>query len=668
MEENKNDMNTQDIGAEETSEGATAKKTTFAGGVKKFFLTIWGWISRMFMGGSKKIDTLSVEEIERPSKLILKNFFSHKLAVGALVVLVGIFLFVFIGPLISPIDLNYSETTHKNLAPGYSFLSVPGDLADDVKDISSYSTYSVGVSKDGKIYAWGDGNRRVSGINLTDIPSKVKNAKILYAAAGYDHAVAIGSDGTVYAWGVYNNGQYGKDGSMASSSNVLLEPDELIDGRIDVDNVKYVRCGNQVTAILMNDGSAYMWGNYNNGATNMNSFRKIENIDELTFTASTVAGIDKDGKFIYGSTTTYSLYEKDDGSTVDTQEYIGERKVVDIASTLTNVMLLLDDGEVMIVGPKSSDFTLTYTLEAGEKVVSISGGARHYTLLTNTGRCIGVGENSLGQLSFSSGDVNGATKIISCAFQNYAIDENGKLVGKWGLGGYLMGTDDLGRDVFNRVMNGGRMTMTIGAVSVIISSIIGIIVGCISGYFGGWVDMLLMRVTEIFGSIPFMPLALILSAILAGSSVTENMRIFLIMVILGVLSWTGLAKMIRGQVLAEREKEFVTAAKAMGVKEGKIAFRHILPNIISIIIVSMTLDFAGCMLTEASLSYLGFGVQLPRPTWGNMLNGCNDSLVIQTYWWRWVFPAFFLMLATICINIIGDALRDVMDPKSSVER
>jgi peptide/nickel transport system permease protein len=205
-------------------------------------------------------------------------------------------------------------------------------------------------------------------------------------------------------------------------------------------------------------------------------------------------------------------------------------------------------------------------------------------------------------------------------------------------------------------------------VAVIVSSIIGVVVGCISGYFGGWVDMLLMRVTEIFGSIPFLPFALILSAILAGSTVTENMRIFIIMVILGVLSWTSLARMVRGQVLAEREKEFVTAAKAMGVKESKIAFKHILPNIISIIIVSMTLDFAGCMLTEASLSYLGFGVQLPRPTWGNMLNGCNNSLVIRYYWWRWLFPALFLMVATICINIIGDALRDVMDPKSSSER
>ena len=140
------------------------------------------------------------------------------------------------------------------------------------------------------------------------------------------------------------------------------------------------------------------------------------------------------------------------------------------------------------------------------------------------------------------------------------------------------------------------------------------------------------------------------------------------MIMLGLLSWTGLARMIRGQVLAEREKEFVIAAQSMGVKESRIAFKHILPNVISIILVNMTLSFASCLLTESSLSYLGFGVQQPQPTWGNMLYGANNSLVIQNYWWQWVFPAIFLAIATISINIIGDTLRDVLDPKSSQER
>ena len=140
------------------------------------------------------------------------------------------------------------------------------------------------------------------------------------------------------------------------------------------------------------------------------------------------------------------------------------------------------------------------------------------------------------------------------------------------------------------------------------------------------------------------------------------------MIILGLLSWTGLAQLVRGQILAEREKEFVIAARSMGIKENRIAFKHILPNVISVILVNLTLNFASCMLTESSLSYLGFGVRLPRPSWGNMLNGARNALVIQNYWWRWLFPALFLALTVICINVIGDTLRDVLDPKSEVEK
>ena len=181
-------------------------------------------------------------------------------------------------------------------------------------------------------------------------------------------------------------------------------------------------------------------------------------------------------------------------------------------------------------------------------------------------------------------------------------------------------------------------------------------------------DIALMRVTEVFAAIPFLPFAMILSSIMSHMPWSENAKIFLLMCILGVLSWTGLARLVRGQVLVARENEYVTAAKAMGVKESKIAFKHILPNVISIIIVTLTLDFATCMLTESSLSYLGFGVTPPRPTWGNMLNGANNMTVMNNYWWQWLFTALFLAVTTICINIIGDALRDVMDPKSNAER
>ena len=217
---------------------------------------------------------------------------------------------------------------------------------------------------------------------------------------------------------------------------------------------------------------------------------------------------------------------------------------------------------------------------------------------------------------------------------------------------------------FYRILKGGQMTMTVGFIAVIIQFAIGILVGGISGYYGGTVDILLMRLAEVVGSLPFIPLALILSALI-GNKVSDVGRIIMIMLILGFLGWTGIAGLVRAQVLAERNKEFVVAAKALGVREKNIIFRHIVPNVMTIIIVQATISFATCMLTESGLSFLGFGVAEPIPSWGNMLNNCRSSEVISQYWWRWVFPSVVLGLCTVSINLFGDGLRRAVDPKAN---
>lgn len=186
----------------------------------------------------------------------------------------------------------------------------------------------------------------------------------------------------------------------------------------------------------------------------------------------------------------------------------------------------------------------------------------------------------------------------------------------------------------------------------------------ISGFKGGWVDNLLMRVAEVFSSIPFMPLVITLSAFLGGD-MSSNQKMYLIMVILGCISWPGLARLIRGQILIEREKDFVLAARALGIKEVSIIIRHILPNVLNICIVNITLSYASNMLTESALSFLGFGVQPPMPSWGNMLTGAQKSEVIQLYWWRWILPAVCILIAAFSINLIGDGLRSALDPKAN---
>lgn len=640
---------------------------------KKKTFTPLRWLKRMFIGGSKEL-TAANERFDSPSKLAVKRFFRKPLATGAVIVLIAMVLFVFIGPIFYPVDLTEagSEMLHTNVAPTNSLMKLPKDMKDGAVDISSRGTFTIGVSTDGNVYMWGYyGATKDPKLNVMNIPQEVQDSEIVHVAAGSDHCVAISADGHVYCWGSYDNGQYGWDGSMIASAR--KQPEELMEGTIDASQVKQLVCGTQVTAILMEDGTVYAWGNDGLNATNLSSVikhgKKESPLVKLAFTNDGLYAIDQNGAFVPGKSSKFTNFTvtKPDGTTVTAglDEQLAGRKVVDIAATGNAIALLTEDGELLVSGMKEA----APVIPEGDAIKALSAGTRHFSLVTEQGRVYAWGQNYRNQCNIPSDlqEPGAVDTVMSSGFQNYAF-KDGKFVDSWGLKGYLMGTDDMGRDIFNRIMNGGKMTVTIGAVAVIVSTIIGIIVGCISGYFGGRVDILLMRVTEIFGSIPFLPFALTLSVILQASDLQEDTRIFIIMIILGVLSWTGLARLIRGQILAEREKEFVTAARSMGVREGRIAFKHILPNVVSVILVSVTLDLASCMLTESTLSYLGFGVQLPRPTWGNMLNGARNALVIQSFWWRWLFPALFLSIVVICINIIGDTLRDVLDPKSEVEK
>lgn len=667
MSENNMNMNDNDV----KSTASTEKKSVWdkaLGYVKRFFATIWRWTRRMFFGASKELaemDVMAVENIESPAKMAVKTFFRRKLAVGALIVLVSMFLFVFIAPIFLPMNLNYTDSLQANIAPNYSMLSVPAGLEKDVKSISSVGNFSVGVSNDNTLYMWGYTQDAINKTDIANFPDEIKPGEVYMAAAGSDHVVAITTSGKIVAWGNNKRAQYGY---TATGDGLVYMPEVLLEG-LDVTKIGQLICGYQVTALVY-DGELYMWGNGNN----------MINLKDMLNAANAKKGEGiKVQKVALGNY--YGLIMYDDG-TVESPAYLNAttsvrsnrqgkvkfskvKNATDIAATNNGFAIITNSGEIFTQGSGEYGENDIAEIPAAEKPVAISGGTRHFVVLTDANRAYAWGHNDAGQA-----EINGvsASAVFAGAKQTYVVNENDDVSVKVGLKGYLFGTDKLGRDTFTRIVHGGRMTMTVGAIAVIVSTIIAIIIGCLSGYFGGWVDMLLMRVTEIFSAIPFLPFAMMLSYVIQKNPIDETTRIIIIMIMLGLLSWTGLARMIRGQVLAEREKEFVLAAKSMGIKEKRIAFKHILPNVVSVILVSVTLDFAGCMLTESSLSYLGFGVQQPQPTWGNMLNGANNSIVIQNYWWQWVFPSLFLAIATISINIIGDTLRDVLDPKSSREK
>ncbi|RHW43615.1 ABC transporter permease [Neobacillus notoginsengisoli] len=220
--------------------------------------------------------------------------------------------------------------------------------------------------------------------------------------------------------------------------------------------------------------------------------------------------------------------------------------------------------------------------------------------------------------------------------------------------GHLLGTDQLGRDIFSRIIVGARVSVIIGLATALLAGLIGTVIGVIAGYYRGWVDAVLMRIVDVQLSFPFILLVLVINAVLGAG--LRN-----IVISLALAGWVIFARVIRSEVLALREKEFITAAIATGVPKFEILVRHILPNIFTPIIILASLQIGTYIIAEASVSFLGFGVQPPAPAWGNMLNEGKDY--IFSSWWLITFPGIAIILTTLGVNLFGDWLRDTLDPE-----
>ena len=228
---------------------------------------------------------------------------------------------------------------------------------------------------------------------------------------------------------------------------------------------------------------------------------------------------------------------------------------------------------------------------------------------------------------------------------------------------HWLGTDRNGMDMLTRLMYGGRVSLVIGFVVMIISTLIGVILGGISGYFGGWIDNVIMRLVDVFYCIPTMPIIIILGAMMDEMRVDPDIRMLYLMLLLGVLGWAGIARLVRGQILSLREQEFMTATEACGVRVSRRIFKHLIPNVIPQLIVTCTMGLGSTIITEATLSFLGLGVKYPYASWGNIINDVNDTYVLTTYWFIWIPAGICLLLTVLAFNLVGDGLRDAFDPK-----
>ena len=219
-----------------------------------------------------------------------------------------------------------------------------------------------------------------------------------------------------------------------------------------------------------------------------------------------------------------------------------------------------------------------------------------------------------------------------------------------------LGGDSVGRDVLARLLYGGRVSLTVGVVAVGLQIIIGVTLGGIGGYYGRWVDTSIMRMADVFMSFPFLPLAITMVAIMGPS-------VYNIMLVIAIIGWPSIARIVRAEILSLKEKEFMEAARAVGISDKNQIIKHLLPNTMAPVIVAGTLGIAGAIILEAALSYLGMGVEMPTPTWGNMINAARDQYTVRNRWWLWIPPGICIFLAVMSLNLIGDGLRDALDPR-----
>lgn len=560
---------------------------------------------------STSLDDEQRVKVLSPGMMVAKRFFRNRLAMVGLVIIVCMFLFSFVGGMITPYSEEQVFRTTETAIKDYAGVAENTDWQ-----------YSIAEGKDFPAAAQAQMilaiNKGETSFSAKDVSYGLlkKSDDLYYIVQGEQIATVTSVRGRVN----YNEVAAGTltDSVKAAYEAAVTENAT----EFDADGVHYsITQEGRVTSISVAENIAIASKYVFSGAT-----KDVE--ASFAFKCAALEAVEAKETSMEVEGTTYTIEENDEGALFykDGEEYILV-STYNISAVNDGVFLTLDFRRAALEAIDEGAEKFTFTDENGEETEYVLKRKNEQYTVRN----------------YVETQVN----------DNYAKPSKA----------HPLGTDGHGMDLLTRLMFGGRISLLVGFVTVILEVFIGVIMGGVAGYFGGWVDTLIMRLVDIFYCIPAMPLYIILGAIMDFWKIDPQLRIFVLCAMLGLLGWAGVARMVRGQILSLREQEFMTAAEALGISTHRRIFVHLIPNVVPQLIVIATMGLGDTILTEATLSFLGLGVKFPFASWGNIINAVNDSYVMTNFWFVWIPAGMLILLTVLGFNFIGDGLRDAFDPK-----
>ncbi len=555
-----------------------------------------------------------------PGMMVFKRFIRNKLAIVGICTLVFMFVFSFVGGVVSPyrqdqvfykVDAANKEYASAVVNTDYRFTPVDGATLSTM----TRATFNSQVKSSGK-----------------DVTTFVAD-NTTYTATRLDEGFYILSAGQ-------NLGTVTQLGKMVDIA--LDEGKELSDAARAA--VQAALTGKQTS--FEAEGVTYTLTRDVGKTYKLSSMGEVGLASMLNFDAYDPANTALVSSYAFKKACEQAMHEGEGSFTVDGVTY-----ALDIENETTALVTDQNGTEIagvsnIIVNPVNVGVFLPADYKAAvEEAIAGRKTAFDYT-------------NANGEVERHTIQMRGNNYIISTMQQTYLIDMYAAPSAQ-----HPLGTDDHGMDVLTRLMYGGRISLMVGFIVMILENIIGIIIGGVSGYFGGWVDTLLMRFVDLFNSIPYYPMMIIAGAIMDSFEVDPYIRLYMMMAIMGIMGWTGVARVVRGQILSLREQDFMIATEATGIPVSRRIFRHLVPNVMPLLIVQATMGLGGIILTEATLSFLGLGIKYPLASWGSIINSASNIYVMTNCWYLWIPAGLLIVLTVLGFNFVGDGLRDAFDPK-----